>query len=217
MEQLLKATRSQTEWDSLHTAQSIEVLCAHYMFNHNGSRQTKSPTPNGYFGYDDGAIKPDCVEVTVRELMDLLLWDEQEGSFNLNRLPPTAHPVLYELYRRPSDDHHTLAAATDQTTQGRGQEWFDALSNLNGCDYLTKSPNGKGYELTPTMRNLAMVFQRLLLNRQSKTPGTIATTSSLSWSRRDWTTLHDVRDFWNTRAVADHCPPLHVTLGQLSH
>jgi len=207
IEQLLRATQSQTEWDSILTAQSIENLCSHYLSN-TGSRREKPPTPNGYYSYDNDTVKPDCVEVTVRELIDLLLWDEQQGSFDLSRLPSTAHPILYQLYR-PHDTDKGSELEIFEQTQGRGQEWFDALSNLNGCEYLTRSANGKPYELTPTMRNVAKVFQRLFLH-----------SSMGSSSGNDWTTLDDVGDFWNKKPslfgrVAS--PALQVSLGKLSH
>jgi hypothetical protein len=212
IEQLLMATSHQKEWDAVATAESMEVLCLHYLSS-TGSRQAKPPSPNGYYSYDGGATKPDCVEVAVRELMDLLLWDEQVGSFNLNRLPVTAHPVLYQLYRPAM----STASSVAEQTQGRGQEWFDALSSLNGCEYLTNSPNGRTYELTPTMRNVAKVFQRLLIHHP-RNKGTILTSaSSTRSSRGDWTTLNDLQEFWNSNAGHRHHPPLELSLGRLTH
>ena len=76
-----------------------ETVCAR-LSHAQAPSQAKPVCPNGYYNYQGvGDVKPDCVEVAVRELMDLLLWDPTKGRFDLDRLPAdTVHPVLYELY-----------------------------------------------------------------------------------------------------------------------
>jgi hypothetical protein len=122
---------------------ALEVTCASMATQH----AYKPAIAPGKYGHDGGAPKSDCVEMTVRELMDLLLWDETSGTFDLSRLPHTALPQLVELY-----DHHA-----------DGAKWFQLLSNLPGCDYISSSPNGTPYELTPTLANVANVTRLLLL------------------------------------------------------
>jgi hypothetical protein len=122
---------------------ALEVTCASMATQH----AYKPAIAPGKYGHDGGAPKSDCVEMTVRELMDLLLWDETSGNFDLARLPQTALPQLVDLYNQNSD----------------GAKWFQLLSNLPGCDYLSSSPNGTPYELTPTMANIANVTRILLL------------------------------------------------------
>ena len=138
---VLLTTSSRT--DPVEWSRALEVTCASMAVQH----AYKPAIAPGKYGYDGGVPKSDCVEVTVRELFDLLLWDEATGSFDLSRLPPTASQELIALYEQ----------------QGDGERWFHALSNLPGCDYLMKSPNGKPYELTPTLANISEVTRLLLL------------------------------------------------------
>ncbi|KAL3911677.1 MAG: hypothetical protein SGILL_007188 [Bacillariaceae sp.] len=149
-ELLYHVTAGQSPKTSDDTAKAIENLCESVL-NRNQNKNVKPTTPNGYYGFDGGDIKPDCVEVAVRELFDYMLWDDQEGIFDLSILPSSAAPELYALYEAQS--------ATEN-----GQEWFDALSDIPGCLYLSSSPNERPYELTPTLRNVAKVCGRLLYN-----------------------------------------------------
>lgn len=128
--------------DPAYWSQALEVTCASMAVQH----AYKPAIAPGKYGYDGGEPKSDCVEVTVRELFDLLLWDESTGTFDLTRLPPTASPELVGLYEQQAD----------------GERWFQALSNLPGCEYLMVSPNGKPYELSPTLANISEVTRLLL-------------------------------------------------------
>ena len=49
------------------------------------------------WGFDGGAAKSDCVEMAVREIVDLMLWDDKRGAFNLRWLPPTACHGLRDM------------------------------------------------------------------------------------------------------------------------
>ncbi|KAI2495810.1 hypothetical protein MHU86_18696 [Fragilaria crotonensis] len=106
-------TKNHVEW-----SRALEVTCASMAIQH----AYKPAIAPGKYGYDGGDPKSDCVEVTVRELFDLLLWDESTGTFDLSRLPPTATRELIDLYEQ----------------QGDGERWFHVLSDLPGCDYLMK-------------------------------------------------------------------------------
>ena len=187
---------------SMQLTQRLQNICASFATASSASRYTKPVCPNGYYGWDGGDKKPDCVEVAVRELMDLLLWDDETGNFDLSRLPLTASPILHELYR-PIDQHTTKESIGNNddffSVQGGGKEWFDALSELPGCDYLSVSPDGKHYELTPTLRNMAKVFRRLLLDREAP-PN----------EEDEWSSLHDLQSFWKAHN-------LQLSLGTLAH
>lgn len=199
VEQLLQATSCSKTWDSIPTAQSIEMLCA--LQATSSSYHMKPPSPNGYYALEGGRLKPDCVEVTVREFMDMLLWNEQTGRFDLDRLPSTAHPMLHKLYRPGLN--------LKEQTQDRGQEWFDTLSNLPDCEYLSSSPSGIPFELTPTMRNFSKVLKRLL----------VATDTGMDNAAAEWTTLNDVQTFWAKEIASKRSsvPLLHLSLGSLMH
>lgn len=174
---------------SMDTARAVEVLCAIIMTTKR-PRNLKPTTPNGYYGYDGGEIKPDCVEVAVRELIDLLLWDEASASFDSSRLPATAVPELVALYQSA----HAIPSESNDSSEGpswrdSGREWFDMLSDIPGCDYLSTSSNGRPYELTPTLRNVAKVCRRLLYNDGSlSTPVT---------ELQDWTSLLSLQEVWH--------------------
>jgi hypothetical protein len=51
----------------------------------------------GRWGFDGGAAKSDCVEMAIREIVDLVLWDESRGAFNLELLPRSAVAGLRDM------------------------------------------------------------------------------------------------------------------------
>jgi hypothetical protein len=138
---------------SLDKTRAIEKLCTSIV-RQQQSERIKPTTPNGYYGFDGGEVKPDCVEVALRELIDYLLWDDQTGQFDVSRLPPSSSPEIVSFYQ------------THSAVEG-GEHWFQMLSDLPGCLYLSVSPTGRQYELTPTLRNMAKVCQRLLYHNGS--------------------------------------------------
>jgi hypothetical protein len=177
----------------------------------------------------------DCAEVTVREIFDLILWDEGSGSFDLSRLPPNTSPALISLYQPPlrsnSATNDILGSEIDSDTGASsrislgGQEWFDLLSALPGCDYLETSPNGKRYELAPTVESLSKVFYRLLHNSVKEEESSSPSNSSrqqdhvrdqdpLVHQKADWTTLYDLAETWNAYNP-QHA--LHLQLDTVSH
>jgi hypothetical protein len=174
-------------------ALALEELCARWAIQ-NTTHKPQHRTSR--YSYDGGDAKPDCVEVTVRELMELLLWDE--WSLNPNRLPVNANQEFVQLYSKaktvysPSWDelkrhkNPTLSPATDVS----GQEWFNLLSDNPTCLYLSKNPDGKPFELTPTLANVAEATRQLL------TGGKAQYVQQGEESR--WTSLGELADFWNT-------------------
>jgi hypothetical protein len=174
--------RDETDTDlcAVNTARAIEYLCT-LIISKQHSRNVKPTTPNGYYGFDGGRTKPDCVEVAIRELIDYLLWDDHTGCFDLSRLPPTAAPELVALYE--SED-----ALYKNSLEGHGRKWFEVLSDIPGCLYLSSSPNGKPYELTPTLRNMAKVCRRLMYNDGSLTLPVD--------EKQDWGSLSSLQACW---------------------
>jgi hypothetical protein len=153
-------------------ATAMEIVCAAISLNHI-PLNSKPVCPTGYYGFDGGGIQADCAELTVREVVNLLLWDEAEGRFDVRRLPPTASKRLVELYdetKYPFDES--------------GGRWFDLLSDLPGCDYFLKSPNGRPYELIPTIPNISKALQILLLGH------------GIEKVEPEWTALQDLKHTW---------------------
>ncbi len=60
-------------------------------------RRFKPAIAAGRWCFDGGAAKSDCVEMAVREVVDLILWDDDKAAFNLDWLPRTAMGALREL------------------------------------------------------------------------------------------------------------------------
>eukprot|EP00934_Nitzschia_sp_Nitz4_P005116 Nitzschia sp. Nitz4//scaffold22_size323478//247071//248783//NITZ4_000571-RA/size323478-processed-gene-0.114-mRNA-1//-1//CDS//3329543127//5106//frame0 len=176
------------DWSSYEASRCLERVCASRANQHVG----QPAVPNGRYAFDGGEVKPDCVEVIVRELFNLLLWDELQGKFDVNRLPPNVCQQLIQLY------HPQCGNEADP--KPIGQAWYDMLSNLNGADYLAMSPNGLPYELTPTLANVSRVVQILL---------------GLSSTSPKWRTLEEMAEAWNE--VSRGAPPLRVSTRKTSH
>ncbi len=51
----------------------------------------------GRWGFDGGSAKSDCVEMAVREVVDLMLWDDKNGKFNLELMPNSAMVELRDM------------------------------------------------------------------------------------------------------------------------
>jgi hypothetical protein len=49
------------------------------------------------WGFDGGAAKSDCVEMAVREIVDLMLWDDRRAAFDVDLLPQTAMQALRDM------------------------------------------------------------------------------------------------------------------------
>ena len=127
-------------------------------------------------GYDCGKDVPDCVEVVLREIFDLLLFDTETMRFDAGRLPArTCSPALLAFYTDRPDP--ALAA-----THADSEAWFDLCQNLAGCEYLSLSPHGRQYELRPGLHNVSRVLGRLLLGD-----------SLVS----DWERIKDLENQWN--------------------
>ena len=121
--------------------------------------------------------------------MDLLLWNENTNSFDLSRLPITASKDLIKLYEGNSE-------VSEDIEYERGQQWFNLLSDIPGCDYLSSSPNGKPYELAPAIQTLSKACHRVLMDGEESR----STNNELT----EWTTLADLSDDWVANKVRVH-------------
>ena len=127
---------------------------------------------------------PDCVEISLREALDLLLWDPARGYLDAGRLPPDCAPALRSFYAARPDPAISGGAADSA-------EWFALCQHLPGCEYLKEAAAGGGggggeplkYELRPSLRSLARAAGALLH------PG----------APRPWDSLADLARFWNGR------------------
>ena len=61
----------------------------------------RSPIRLQRHAYKGGREVPDCVEVVVREIIELLLYDPDARGYDLARLPPDASPALQDFFSRP--------------------------------------------------------------------------------------------------------------------
>ena len=223
--------------DSYHdhsdvTGRIEDLLLA--IINHRKGKEVKPVTPNSYYSYDGGDPKPDCVEVCIRELIDYLLWDEQTGSFDTSRLPKaTASPILYQLYSpivKGSDNRDVTKGSSVITNEAhliatcRGQEWFNMLSDIPTCQYLSESPNAGSYELTPTLRNVAKVIYQLLLNkhnpkskrRHERKDDSVDETMLVDGVEEEWESLSQLQDMWSPEALLVTFDTL-TEKGKMSH
>ena len=81
------------------------------------------------FGYKGLPVKPDCVEVTCREIFDLLLYEPLEQAFVPSRLPGVGpHPGLVAFYE---------SQLGDAEEPELGQRWFDLCSDHAELEYLS--------------------------------------------------------------------------------
>ncbi|KAG7354836.1 hypothetical protein IV203_004192 [Nitzschia inconspicua] len=169
---------------STETSTSMELICAHIALQHQPVATILPPIlPNGYYNFDNGENKADCVEVTIREIFYLLLWDESEGKLDMSRLPDTASQQLKHLLMAESD--HLPQQVCDNNIDF-GKEWFDLLSHRGQCRYLARSPNGKMYELAPTLENISLVMWSLLIGEDN----------ACSRKNRHWHSLDELAHYW---------------------
>ena len=193
MDQLLATdgTGNYSKSSGAEAALQLELLCARWAMRYS----THKPTiRNSKYSFDDGEIKPDCVEVTVREVMDLLVWDG--WTWNTNRVPNTTHPDLIRIYKTQQNqmkDNVIQSSPSTPTTETSlsgiediGQAWFNLLSDIPTCSYLSQSPGGKKYELTPTLANVAEAARFLLHSNDNDQQSS------------HWTSMEDVANFWNS-------------------
>ena len=127
-------------------------------------------------GYKGGKEKPDCVEVVVRELIEMLLYDPALRSFHLARLPTSCSPGVVQFF-----SHYSSGGFS--TSQDASAAWHLLCQELPGCEYLSRAPGGAAYELKPTTQTVARALGVLLWPGDTKA--------------RHWRALEDVKERWN--------------------
>jgi hypothetical protein len=155
-------------------------------------------------GFNKAEDKPDCVEVVVREMFDLLLFDALTDSFNPSaRLPPEACSRVRAFYEQHAnifvdDDDGAIEAA-------RSKQWFELCSGLGGgVEYTASSTSPlianlstvssqtkkvvgveNDYELVPSLANVAKTMGVLLFGHREPELHSLADVAT-RWSTVQW-------------------------------
>lgn len=169
--------------DSHGVAVAVERLAAALSL----ARSAKRPVDVRHYSFCDGRKRPDCVEVVLRETVDLLLLDSVANQFVAERLPCAAAPALRKFYCAQGTDINSF-----QDSEQIGSAWFNLCSELPGCDYLSVAPGGQKYELEPSLLNVSRALGILL-------------------GLGDCSRMEDVAAAWNDHAASRACPRLAVT------
>ena len=193
-------------------AEAFELVCAAVALAKEPDESSPKPQqiPNGYYmhGSDAEVFVPDCVEVAIREILQFLLFpdeDTEEGSIgaaiDLSKLPSTASNRLRELLIQqksqegPEYKDHPLK----QQQSSLGQLWFDLLSDLPHCEYFVTTPSGTKYELTPTVENICTALWYLLVDGHNDDDANNLGDNKRSCENNStWKTLEDLAEFWNS-------------------
>lgn len=146
---LSNASRSALESSSSSPAQSIELLVS----SMSNSQAFKPAWKLSRHAYQSGKVVPDCVEVCARETMDFILFNPSSSTFDLSRLPSTASPQLRAFYEQFESKNELI----------RSQEWFNMCQELDGCEYISTTPDGlRQYELFPSLNNMFNCLARVM-------------------------------------------------------
>ena len=137
--------------EKMSYARSMEILAANLSEVH----AFKPPNILERHSYQDGESKPDCVEMLLRELFDLLLYNPATQTFEVERLPTSALPELLRHYQQRNSG--------ELLPEDAGAAWFPLCQDHTGtCKYISSAPSGGAYELHPTLSNLSAAAGVLL-------------------------------------------------------
>ena len=137
-------------------AHAVEVVAANLCDVH----AFKPPNVLERHGYQGGEPRPDCVEMLLRELFDMLLFDPITQTFDVGRLPSSSAQALRDHFHRRNDGSLPPEYA--------GAEWFPLCQeHVPVCRYLSRTPDGSAYELYPSLSNLAAAAG-VLLGQESR-------------------------------------------------
>eukprot|EP00536_Pseudo-nitzschia_multiseries_P012126 jgi/Psemu1/31018/gm1.31018_g len=189
-------------------SRSMEVVCAAILLQQQPESSSPVVVPNGYYSFDGGATKADCAEVVVREILNLLLWNNSKGTIDPGRLPETASPELRKVLDLELDTHTGCCGGGDTEVEPTdlGQAWFELLSDLPECNYLAVSPNGRPYELTPTSESISKALWHILVGNGNDVHSCGGGDDSQQQQQQQhnhhhhpepWTSLHDLAAFWS--------------------
>eukprot|EP01052_Picozoa_sp_SAG31_P005236 SAG31_NODE_227_length_19818_cov_6.503271_13_plen_602_part_00 len=200
-----------TESDAEH-ADALELLAAGL----STAAATKPRLPAGRYGWAGGEPRPDCVEVMIREIIELLLYVPSTGQVEPALLPPTTSRELRQFYDAKYADGAVVAAGIPVHSSA-GAAWFKICQGLTGVPYLSSSASTSqayeydcepsrrqvaryelGYEVAPTLTAVVAVLQHLLQpvqNLDDKTAGDEQ--ERCIEQHKQWLTLEDFADWWN--------------------
>ena len=164
----------------LSLARAVEVLAA----NLGDVHAFKPPNALERHAVGGGEARPDCVEMVVRELFDLLLYDPMRHAFDPSRLPPGASAALRAHY-----EQRASGALADHAA---GAAWFPLCQGVLGCEYLSTAPSGERYEAAPSLSNVSRLAAHLLGVPLGEQP------------ERRWRSLVQIAELWNGH-VAQTC------------
>ena len=137
--------------EKMSYARSLEILAANLSEVH----AFKPPNILERHSYQGGESKPDCVEMLLRELFDLLLYNPATQTFEVERLPTSALPELLRHYEQRNSG--------ELLPEDAGAAWFPLCQDHTGtCKYISSAPSGGAYELHPTLSNLSAAAGVLL-------------------------------------------------------
>jgi hypothetical protein len=135
-------------------ARSVEALACGLSAAHSFKPAVKLQR----HAYKGGKEVGDCVEVVLREVLDLVLYEPEAGRFRAERLPPGAPAPVRRFY-------NALARASDCDSEedalGASRAWFALCQELPGLEYISRAPAGERYELHPGMANVCGALCRL--------------------------------------------------------
>lgn len=177
-------------------SRSMEVLAVSVY----RERVFKQPVKLGRYALPNGLLRPDCVEVVVREVLDALVFNGENGTLDPDLLPASSVPELKAFYTalktgtltdaplvthdikvaKKKTDTKLFCTESEQTTAGAA--WFSLCSNLDGCTYLSETSDGIRYELKPGLANVCRVLGKIL------------------GAKQDWHSLKNLEEFWNVIA-----------------
>jgi len=158
-------------------ARAVEVLAA----NLGDVHAFKPPNSLERHAVGGGEARPDCVEMVVRELFDLLLYDPMRHAFDPSRLPPGASAALRAHY-----EQRASGALADHAA---GAAWFPLCQGILGCEYLSTAPSGERYEAAPSLSNVSRLAAHLLGVPLGEQP------------ERRWRSLVQIAELWNGHVV----------------
>ena len=95
----------------------------------------KSPYPpkviQSSYGYKGKNYAPDCVETTIHDLLNIMLYNAQSKSFDLSLLPSTVS--LNEKFKQFYVDYNSTSKIN---TRECGQAFMDLVSGVQGVSYI---------------------------------------------------------------------------------
>ena len=113
-----------------HFAHSFELLAAGMSSVH----AFRSAVRLERHAYKGGKEVPDCVEVVVREILELVLFDTGARTFDTARLPPTTCPMVASFFA----EHDSFASPREAS-----ESWYSLCQELPGAQYLQRAPGGE--------------------------------------------------------------------------